>query len=168
MGNSQSGKASGSKLSKADLERAQRRFNRLANGAGTVDISQFMSMPELGANPFLPRIFRMFDADGDNKLTLQEFISALEGFGSLGDVESQYQFVFKMYDVDGDGLISGTELYNTLLGMVGATYPQAQLEQIALHTLMEFDADGDGALNFSEFKKLLTAEDMQNKLALQI
>lgn len=35
-----------------------------------------------------------------------------------------------MYDVDGDGLISGTELYNTLLGMVGATYPQAQLEQV--------------------------------------
>lgn len=36
----------------------------------------------------------MFDADGDNKLSLPEFISALEGFGSLGDLESQYKCEF--------------------------------------------------------------------------
>lgn len=72
MGN-QAGKSLGGRLTKKDVERLQRRFNRLANSTGKVNISAFESMVELGGNPFIPRMFKLFDECGDGTLSLEEF-----------------------------------------------------------------------------------------------
>ncbi len=71
MGNQQ-GRSLGGRLTKKDIERLQRRFVRLAGGQGRVPISSFVTMVELGGNPFIPHIFRLFDATGDGYLTLEE------------------------------------------------------------------------------------------------
>lgn len=61
------------RLNPSDVERMKRRFQRLANGAQTVSIERFQSIVELGANPFITRIFQLFDLDKDNLLTIEEF-----------------------------------------------------------------------------------------------
>lgn len=45
-----------------------------------VSVQQFETIPELAGNPFLPRLFQMFDADKDSKLTQAEFNSAIDYF----------------------------------------------------------------------------------------
>jgi hypothetical protein len=71
MGNQQS--TDGSKLAKKDLERVQRRFGRLPAVNGKVSIATFESMVELGGNPFVGHLFRLFDTSGDGTLSLEEF-----------------------------------------------------------------------------------------------
>uniref|UniRef100_A0A7R9V8B7 EF-hand domain-containing protein n=1 Tax=Chlamydomonas euryale TaxID=1486919 RepID=A0A7R9V8B7_9CHLO len=167
MGAKQSSSVGG-KLSASDLDRLQRRFRRLAGQGDSVSISQIQSMVELGANPFIPRIFQMFDLNKDGMITLDEFTKAIEMFGQLGSEEEQYKFAFRIYDINEDGLISSDELYSTLHGLVGQHYSDAQLEQIVTNTMAEFDMDGDNMLSLEEFKMLLTSTDLQSKFALSL
>lgn len=46
-------------------------------------MNQFELLPELAGNPFLPRLFEMFDADQDGKISLSEFNAAIEFFLKL-------------------------------------------------------------------------------------
>ncbi|PNH09909.1 Calcineurin subunit B [Tetrabaena socialis] len=159
MGQGQ-GKDLGGRLTRKDIERLQRRFIRMASNGSKVQIAAFESMVELGGNPFVPHIFRLFDTSGDGALSLEEFTRALEYFGQLDDLEEQYKFAFRIYDADGDGLISSEELFNVLQALMGSTYPDAQLEQ--------FDRDGDGKLDPEEFKSLLSRTDLANKFSLSL
>jgi hypothetical protein len=45
-----------------------------------LSVRQFELIPELAGNPFLPRLFEMFDADKDNMLTQSEFNNAVDHF----------------------------------------------------------------------------------------
>ncbi|GFR52184.1 hypothetical protein Agub_g14721 [Astrephomene gubernaculifera] len=167
MGNQQ-GKSVEGGFNKKDVERLQRRFLRLANKDGKVNISAFQSMVELGANPFIPRIFKLFDTSGDGSLNLEEFTQALEYFGKLEDEEEQYKFAFRLYDTDKDGLISSDELFDVLHMLLGNTYPDAQLEQVVYNTMSEFDRDGDNKLDMEEFRALLSRQDLANKFSVNI
>lgn len=60
-----------------------RRFLRLAKGGRKVALADFESVPELAGNPFIMRIFQLFDADQDGCLNFEEFIRAVESFGRL-------------------------------------------------------------------------------------
>mmetsp|Transcript_18845 Transcript_18845/g.32186 ORF Transcript_18845/g.32186 Transcript_18845/m.32186 type:complete len:210 (+) Transcript_18845:73-702(+) len=160
------GQAAG--LGPSDVERVKRRFARLAGPKGTVHISQFQQMVELGGNPFLVPILRLFDSNKDDELTSSEFSKALEYFGSLHDEEEQYKFAFRLYDTNNDGLISGPELFAMLSMLMSHAYQATQLEQVVLHTMQEFDHDGDGSLNLEEFKQLLSGTDLVNKFNVHI
>ncbi len=46
-------------------------------------------MPELAGNPFIMRIFQLFDADQDGCLNFEEFIRAVESFGRLYSSEDK-------------------------------------------------------------------------------
>ena len=59
------------------------RFLRLAKGGRKVALTDFQSVPELAGNPFIMRIFELFDADHDGCLNFEEFIWAVESFGRL-------------------------------------------------------------------------------------
>ena len=59
------------------------RFVRLAKGGRKVALPDFQSVPELAGNPFIMRIFQLFDADQDGCLNFEEFIKAVESFGRL-------------------------------------------------------------------------------------
>ena len=59
------------------------RFVRLAKGGRKVALTDFQSVPELAGNPFILRIFELFDADHDGCLNFEEFIRAVESFGRL-------------------------------------------------------------------------------------
>lgn len=74
----------GGKLTKKDVERLQRRFQRLANNTGKVQIATFQTMVELGGNPFVPHLFKLFDSSGDGSLNLEEFTRVGRGLGEPG------------------------------------------------------------------------------------
>ena len=65
------------------------RFQRLAKGGRKVTLTDFQSVPELAGNPFIMRIFELFDADQDGCLNFEEFIRAVESFGRLHTSEDK-------------------------------------------------------------------------------
>ncbi|KAL6756113.1 hypothetical protein V8C86DRAFT_2655463 [Haematococcus lacustris] len=160
MGNNSSLAEAGSRLAKQDVARLQRRFSRLAGPDALVSIEQLQGIVELGANPFVGRIFQLFDSDGDHKLSQQDFTQALTYFGTLDQAEEQYKFAFRLYDVDGDGFVGGTDLYNTLSALSGRSHSDAQMEQVVHNTLLHFDEDGDNKLSMEEFKALLASSSL--------
>jgi len=52
-------------------------------------VSQFELIPELAGNPFLPRLFQMFDANQDGRISLDEFTRAMDFFLQLQSAEDK-------------------------------------------------------------------------------
>ncbi|SLC74944.1 EF hand [Mycobacteroides abscessus subsp. abscessus] len=52
--------------------------------------------------------------------------------------------------------------------MVGKNLQDEELQQIVDKTIMEADVDGDGKLNFEEFKKAVDSNSIANTLTLNM
>jgi serine/threonine-protein phosphatase 2B regulatory subunit len=68
--------------------------------------------------------------------------------------------------MDRDGFISNGELFLVLKMMVGNNLKDAQLQQIVDKTIMEADQDGDGKINFEEFKAMVANTDIAKQMTL--
>ncbi|KAK9820181.1 hypothetical protein WJX72_007199 [[Myrmecia] bisecta] len=165
MGNSSS-RIPGEGISKKELERMHRRFQRLSNGTERVGLAAFQTVPELAGNPFVPRIFQLFDVNKDGNISWQEFTAGVEYLGKLSTDEEKSMFAFQLYDLDANGFVSANELFQMLKLLMGRALSDAQLDQIVRSTVAEHDEDGDGQLSPSEFSKLLSASDLEHKLAI--
>lgn len=66
----------------------------MSGGDGRASIEDIQKLPELAGNPMIPRIFDLIDTNGDGSLTLQEFVKAVEWFGTLKTAEQMYQLAF--------------------------------------------------------------------------
>ncbi|KAK9911516.1 hypothetical protein M0R45_035420 [Rubus argutus] len=86
-----------------------------------------------------------FDKDGDGHIDLEEFMEMMK----CKD-EKVLRDAFDLYDLDKDGLISTSELHE-VLNRMGENY---SLEQCNL-MITKVDADGDGFVNFPEFKEMM-------------
>jgi serine/threonine-protein phosphatase 2B regulatory subunit len=73
---------------------------------------------------------------------------------------------FKVYDIDRDGYISNGELFLVLKMMVGNNLKDQQLQQIVDKTIMEADSDGDGKIDFEEFKAMVANTDIAKQMTL--
>lgn len=108
----------------------------------------------------------IFDEDGGGSVDFREFISGLSAFSSKGNKDEKLHFAFKVYDIDRDGYISNGELFLVLKMMVGSNLKDVQLQQIVDKTIMEADKDGDGKINFQEFKGMVESTDISMSLTL--
>ncbi|XP_050374440.1 calcium-binding protein CML24-like [Argentina anserina] len=90
-------------------------------------------------------IMAEFDKDGDGRIDLDEFAEILNG-GSTKDLRD----AFDLYDLDKNGRISAGELHEVLkrLGQKCSRKDCAKM-------IASVDADGDGHVNFEEFKKMM-------------
>jgi len=116
---------------------------------------------------FDPKAFiAEFDSDGDNNISLKEFISVLtqdlmeedendaQDSDQVADMtRSAFRLCqrglkkyFNMHDANGDGQISAEEL-KSFLGEMGAR----MTDQEAKEGIAEVDLDKDGYINFKEF-----------------
>ncbi|KAJ1821069.1 Calcineurin subunit B [Coemansia sp. RSA 2599] len=150
-----------------EIERLYKRFSKLdKDNSGTIDKSEFMSIPQLANNPLSARLIDIFDADGGGDVDFIEFITGLSTFSSKGQKEEKLRFAFKIYDMDRDGFISNGELFMVLKMMTGNNLTPAQLQQIVDKTIREADKDGDGKIDFTEFKNFVARTDVANQLTI--
>merc|ERR1712123_478400 len=105
-----------------------------------------------------------FDAEGNGEVDFKEFIQGLSHFSAKGDKESKLKFAFRIYDIDNDGLISNGELYQVMKMISGTNLKDTQLQQVVDKSIVLFDKDGKGGLNFSEFCEVIGSKDVQNKM----
>ena len=129
-----------------------KRFIKLdKDGSGTLEKEEFLTLPQISANPLSHRLLAVFDNDGSGDVDFKEFITGLSIFSAKGKKEEKLRFAFKVYDIDRDGYISAGELFLVLKMMVGNNLKDLQLQQIVDKTIMEADTNGDGKINFEEF-----------------
>lgn len=159
----------GTNFDRDEIDRLRKRFMKLdRDGSGTIDKQEFLSIPGILSNPLASRLMDVFDADGSGTIDFQEFITGLSAFSGKTSKAEKLKFAFKIYDIDRDGYIGNGELFIVMKMMVGKNLQDDELQQIVDKTIMEADADGDGRLNFEEFKKIVDSKSVASALTLNM
>ncbi|KAH0436257.1 hypothetical protein IEQ34_026454 [Dendrobium chrysotoxum] len=94
------------------------------------------------------------DSDGDGLINLSEFRELCFGMGAdeKGKEERELRDAFMVFDGDGDGLITVKEL---ILVLKSLGLKQGDSEDDCKEMIESVDFDGDGMVNFEEFKKMV-------------
>ncbi|KAL6225891.1 PREDICTED: probable calcium-binding protein CML23-like isoform 2 [Fragaria vesca subsp. vesca] len=134
----------------SSAEELKKIFNKFdKNGDGKICRDELREIfRELGSETTpeeVKTIMAEFDKDGDGRIDLDEFAEILNG-GSTKDLRD----AFDLYDLDKNGRISASELHEVLkrLGQKCSLKDCAKM-------IGSVDADGDGHVNFEEFKKMM-------------
>uniref|UniRef100_A0ACD5WL22 Uncharacterized protein n=1 Tax=Avena sativa TaxID=4498 RepID=A0ACD5WL22_AVESA len=136
-----------------DMERVFRKFD--ANGDGRISRPElatlFQSVGHAATDDELSRMMAEADADGDGFISLDEF-AALNASVSGDDdaVEEDLRHAFKVFDADGSGAISAAELVRVLHGL-GEKDTVSQCRRM----IEGVDKNGDGLINFEEFRGMM-------------
>ncbi|KAH6556838.1 hypothetical protein KP509_1Z152000 [Ceratopteris richardii] len=122
----------------------------------------------VSANKFLQTVFSTFDENGDGSVSVSEICSILGRLGMptseqsiqsfLGGLLSNTQTHVKegdVFDKDGNGFITPEEL-QIVLSSLG--FPEAAQIDDCVDMIARVDENGDGRIDFVEFKKLFSPE----------
>ncbi|KAF2303178.1 hypothetical protein GH714_014379 [Hevea brasiliensis] len=90
------------------------------------------------------------DADGDGFIDFQEFVEMNTQGMDTDDVLENLKDAFSVYDIDGNGSISAEELHK-VMGSLGEPCSIAECKKMS-----GVDSDGDGMIDFEEFKVMMT------------
>ncbi|CAI0426529.1 unnamed protein product [Linum tenue] len=117
----------------------------------------------------LKRVFQMFDRNGDGKITRKELSDSLQNLGIYIPEGDLTQMIEKI-DVNGDGFVDMDEfgeLYQTINGdgfitvdelrsvLASLGLKQGRTVEDCRKMIMKVDVDGDGMVNFKEFKQMM-------------
>lgn len=79
-------------LTKAEGDRLERRMKRLGRGRAEIARSDLKSLdPEIANNPFVDRLFRLHDRDGDGLLLFDDMRRLMETMSRLRHEELRYK-----------------------------------------------------------------------------
>ncbi|KAJ0500111.1 putative EF-hand domain-containing protein [Helianthus annuus] len=139
-----------------DYEKVFNKFD--ANGDGKISISELGSiLAALGGGSVTPEnelkvVMAEIDTDNDGFIDLQEFI-AFQNRGCNGsDCDNkELREAFDLYDQDKNGKISANELFSVLKSL-GEKCSLKDCRKM----IKSVDVDGDGCVNFEEFKKMMS------------
>uniref|UniRef100_A0A8D1MHR5 Calcineurin like EF-hand protein 1 n=1 Tax=Sus scrofa TaxID=9823 RepID=A0A8D1MHR5_PIG len=149
---------------------------------GLAHREDFQRIPELAINPLGDRIINAFFPEGEDQVNFRGFMRTLAHFRPIEDNEkskdmngpeplnsrsNKLHFAFRLYDLDKDDKISRDELLQVLRMMVGVNISDEQLGSIADRTIQEADQDGDSAISFTEFVKVLEKVDVEQKMSIR-
>merc|ERR1711874_688551 len=147
-----------------EIKRLGKRFKKLdLDNSGSLSVDEFMSLPELQQNPLVQRVIEIFDDDGNGEVDFKEFIQGVSQFSVKGDKNSKLRFAFRIYDIDNDGFISNGELYQVMKMISGTNLKDEQLQQVVDKSIIMFDKDGKGKLDFSEFCQVISSTEVNQK-----
>ncbi|CAN1122769.1 Probable calcium-binding protein CML23 [Linum perenne] len=94
-------------------------------------------------------MMKEFDKDGDGYIDLDEFVGFIH---SGGGGRKELKDAFDLYDMDKNGLISANELH-AVMKMLGLKCSMGDCKKM----IRQVDQDGDGSVNFEEFKKMMAS-----------
>ena len=92
------------------------------------------------------------DANEDGEISLEEFITGATKFEQIA-AEEKLKEAFALFDKDNDGFIDAPELLNAL-----SFLPNFDIET-AQSALEAHDANGDGKMDYDEFKEFVSTND---------
>ncbi|NXD82109.1 EFCB1 protein, partial [Halcyon senegalensis] len=139
--------------------------NRLA--AVGFDMNTFQdtlySMFGLTDDFIMERVFRTFDRNNDNCVSVVEWVEGLSVF-LRGTLEERIKYCFEVYDLNGDGYISRKEMFqmlqNSLLKQSAEEDPDEGIKDLVDIALKKMDYDHDGKLSFMDFEKAVRDENL--------
>ncbi|KAI7749041.1 hypothetical protein M8C21_009947 [Ambrosia artemisiifolia] len=137
-----------------DIEKVFNKFD--TNGDGHIDISELGSI--LGAlgsetrEQDLKVVMNEIDTDGNGVIDINEFVE-FQRRGCDGGVvvDKELREAFDLYDQDKNGKISAVELHAVLKSLGEKCSVMDCCKMIE-----SVDVDGDGCVNFEEFKKMMS------------
>eukprot|EP00941_MAST-03F_sp_MAST-3F-sp1_P003119 g3119.t1 len=125
---------------------------------GLIDSKEFATCMGLERSTYLQgRIFAVFDKDGDGRINFEEFIQALSVLSHKAPQDDKLAFSFRMYDRDNDrkiGKVELSEMLKTSIQSLPHKFTDAQINSLIETTFKEADLNGDGFINFDEYKKM--------------
>ncbi|XP_047328751.1 probable calcium-binding protein CML18 [Impatiens glandulifera] len=139
----------------SDVEKVFNKFD--ANGDGKISQSELSAiLKALGSETSAEEVNRVMseiDKDGDGFIDMNEFkdfYCAVDEVSAI-DKNKELRDAFSLYDRDGNGLISVSELHSVLKSL-GEKCSVKDCSRM----IRSVDADGDGHVNFEEFKKMMS------------
>ncbi|GFY93695.1 calcium-binding EF-hand family protein [Actinidia rufa] len=151
---SSNGKYSVTSLGSMDeVEQVFKKFD--TDGDGRISVSELRAvLKALGSETSTEEVGRVMaeiDKDGDGSIDLNEFAEFHRRGAADGDTDSkELREAFDLYDRDKNGLISARELHAVLKNL-GEKCSLADCSRM----IGSVDVDGDGCVNFEEFKKMM-------------
>jgi len=155
-----SGSLAGALHNREELEDVFKRFD--ANGDGKISSSELGEiMRSMGCRVGAQELGLMMkeaDADGDGFISLEEFIDLNTKGNDKATCLEDLKNAFQVFDLDRNGSISADELYQVLKGMGdGSTREDCE------NMITGVDRNGDGLVNFEEFKTMMTSSASSSK-----
>lgn len=94
------------------------------------------------------------DVDGDGEIQFEEFLLLFSRHKKNAQPEDEeLRQAFKVFDADGNGTISKSEL-KRVMDMLGEKLSDAQIDEM----MREADTNGDGEIDFNEFRHMMAAK----------
>jgi len=144
-------------MAKNSAEEVTKVFQKFdTNGDGKISAVELRQLLQaLGSDTSPEEVERMMeqmDKDGDGFVDLSEFSEFHAGSGGNAGSTKELREAFALYDKDGNGLISARELHSVLKSL-GEKCTLKDCNRM----IKSVDVDGDGHVNFEEFKKMMAA-----------
>ncbi|KAA0058132.1 putative calcium-binding protein CML27 [Cucumis melo var. makuwa] len=149
-----------------ELRKVFERFD--ANGDGKISITELdavlTSLTLKSAIPLeeLRSVMDDLDSDKDGYINIEEFAAfCKKPMASDEAGAAELRDAFDLYDQDRNGLISQSELH-LVLNRLGISCSKEDCQKM----INSVDSDGDGNVNFEEFRKMMT-DNSKSKAAKQ-
>ena len=145
-------------LTEQQLEEFREVFNLFdKDGGGTISASELGTvMRTLGQNPSeleVETMIREVDKDGNGEIDFEEFCKLMVRQMEQNEPAEELVEVFRLFDKDNNGQIDWYDL-GVAFKSIGEKVPDEDLKEM----IEEHDHDGDKALNFNEFVRMMLAK----------
>ena len=143
-------------LSDTQLKGIVAHFNAATCGTGTADAAGLQAALSAVGLPVVPvSVFGAFDADGDGRVDVKEFVVALSLLCAQG--EAAAALAFDIFDSNGDGQLSRDEVTALVQATAGPHMAHGLAGDTLVSALMSaLDKNGDGVVTRGEFLGGLT------------
>ena len=125
-----------------------------ADGSGTISVEELgevlRSVGQNCSDDEIKALLTEADMDDDGVIDFPEFLTLVAEKMERADNDVDMRDTFQFYDINGTGLITPSNLQYAM-GKLGLRMTAEEADEM----IREADLDGDGKMNFDEFRKMM-------------